>query len=123
MSDQIEAIRKDSCPACGAQAVWNPAKQALICPYCGTEAPTELNPDTGQIQEIDLVKTLREMPEELRLEDAEADRKVPELPRGLGLRRERGRQELRLLRLARAGRLRRDQGPYPATKPLAVQGG
>ncbi|MCB1019062.1 MAG: zinc ribbon domain-containing protein, partial [Acidobacteria bacterium] len=41
-------------------------KQALVCPYCGTEAPTELNPDTGQIQEIDLVKTLREMPEELR---------------------------------------------------------
>ncbi|MCB9384609.1 MAG: zinc ribbon domain-containing protein [Bryobacterales bacterium] len=59
-------MRKDSCPACGAQAVWNPAKQALVCPYCGTEAPTELNPDTGQIQEIDLVKTLREMPEELR---------------------------------------------------------
>ncbi len=66
MSDQIEAIRKDSCPACGAQAVWNPARQALMCPYCGTEAPMELDAATGEIQEIDLVKTLREMPEELR---------------------------------------------------------
>jgi hypothetical protein len=66
MSDPIEAIRKDSCPACGAQAVWNPAKQALVCPYCGTEAPAELNTDTGQIVEIDLVKTLRELPDNLR---------------------------------------------------------
>lgn len=66
MSGPIEAIRKDSCPACGAQAVWNPARQALMCPYCGTEAPMELNPETGEIQEIDLVKALREMPQELR---------------------------------------------------------
>ncbi len=63
---EIEAIKKDACPACGAQAVWNPSKQALVCPYCGTEAPMEVNPETGEIQEIDLVKTLREMPESLR---------------------------------------------------------
>jgi len=62
----IEAIRKDACPACGAQAVWTPSKQALVCSYCGTEAPMELDAKTGEIQEIDLVKTLREMPEELR---------------------------------------------------------
>ncbi len=73
MSDQphdppppIEAIRNAICPACSGQAVWTPAKQALVCPYCGTEAPLELNAATGQIEEIDLVKTLREMPEELR---------------------------------------------------------
>ena len=66
MADPIQAIRKDSCPACGAQAIWNPAKQALTCPYCGTEAPTELNTDTGEIQEIDLVQTLRTLPEDLR---------------------------------------------------------
>ena len=66
MSDQLQAVHKDACPACGAQAVWTPGKQALVCPYCGTEAPGELNADTGAIQEIDLVTTLREMPEELR---------------------------------------------------------
>lgn len=62
----IEALRKDSCPACGAQAVWTPSKQALVCSYCGTEAPMELDSRTGEIREIDLVATLREMPEELR---------------------------------------------------------
>ncbi len=66
MSEQIQAIRKDACPACGAQAVWNPGKQALVCPYCGTASPMEIDAATGTIVEIDLVKTLREMPEELR---------------------------------------------------------
>ena len=65
-NDQIHAIRKDACPACGAQAVWNPTKQALVCPYCGTESPMTVDATTGEIEEIDLVKTLREMPEELR---------------------------------------------------------
>jgi hypothetical protein len=65
MSEYV-ALEKNSCPACGAQAEWNPSKQALICPYCGTESPYELNKETGNIEEIDLVKTLREMPEELR---------------------------------------------------------
>lgn len=66
MEREIDALGQDSCPACGAQAVWNPAKQALVCPYCGTEAPRELNPETGRIEEIDLVKTLRELPEDSR---------------------------------------------------------
>jgi hypothetical protein len=37
-----------------------------VCPFCGTEAPYETNPATGAIQEIDLVRTLREMPDDLR---------------------------------------------------------
>ena len=52
MTDQISAIEKVSCPACGAQAVWNPAKQALTCNYCGTEAPAEIDADSGSIREI-----------------------------------------------------------------------
>lgn len=63
---EITALEKHSCPACGAQAVWNPKKQTLVCQFCGTEAPYELDKETGQIQEIDLVTTLREMPDELR---------------------------------------------------------
>ena len=37
------AQQKFSCPACGAEAVWDPAKQALICPFCGTASPAKLD--------------------------------------------------------------------------------
>jgi hypothetical protein len=62
----ISALRKHPCVACGAQAEWNPAKGKLVCPFCGTESPYEIDAATGAIQEIDLVRTLRELPEELR---------------------------------------------------------
>jgi len=60
------ALDKHACPACGAQAVWNPARRALVCSYCGTEAPGELDTDSGKIVEIDLVQTLRSMPDDER---------------------------------------------------------
>lgn len=60
------ALEKYACAACGAQAEWNPAKQALVCPSCGTTAPGKLDTDTGLIREIDLVQALRELPEEER---------------------------------------------------------
>jgi hypothetical protein len=63
---EIAALEKHACPACGAQAEWNPAKLRLVCPFCGTEAPYTFDADTSQIREIDLVATLRELPEELR---------------------------------------------------------
>ena len=63
---QIVAREKHACPACGAQAEWHPGKQKLICAFCGTESPYDIHKDTGAIQEIDLVTTLREMPDELR---------------------------------------------------------
>jgi hypothetical protein len=62
----VTAVEKHPCAACGAQAEWNPARQRLVCPFCGTEAPYETNPTTGEIAEIDLVRTLRDMPEDLR---------------------------------------------------------
>ncbi len=62
----VTALEKHACAACGAQAEWRPAKQALICSYCGTEAPYEIDADTGEVREIDLVTTLREIPDELR---------------------------------------------------------
>jgi hypothetical protein len=61
----LTALAKRACAACGAQAEWNPAKQKLVCPFCGTEAPYDVDA-SGRIQEIDLVRTLREMPDELR---------------------------------------------------------
>ena len=59
------AQKKYSCPACGAQAQWNPAKQALVCAYCGTTSPAEIRAD-GEIVEHDLVMALRDIPDSRR---------------------------------------------------------
>jgi Zn finger protein HypA/HybF involved in hydrogenase expression len=60
---EVAALQKHACAACGAQAEWNASKQRLVCPFCGTEAPAELDRDTGKVREIDLVAALREIPE------------------------------------------------------------
>ncbi len=62
------ARRKFECPACGGEAAWNPARHALICPYCGTESPAELlqRDDTTVIVEHDLVTALRAVPDSAR---------------------------------------------------------
>jgi hypothetical protein len=62
----ISALDKYPCAACGAQAQWNPAKQLLVCPFCGTSAPFDVDAATGAITELDLVKTLRELPDDQR---------------------------------------------------------
>ncbi|MDH3403192.1 MAG: zinc ribbon domain-containing protein [Acidobacteriota bacterium] len=62
---EVAALVKHSCPACGAQAEWNPGRQLLACTYCGTESPHEIDA-SGAVREIDLARTLREMPDELR---------------------------------------------------------
>jgi len=63
---EVSALQKHACPACGAQAEWSASKHMLVCPFCGTESPYEIDKDTGKIQEIDLIKALREMPEDQR---------------------------------------------------------
>jgi hypothetical protein len=61
------AREKFACPACGAEAHWNPAKQALVCPFCGTTAPMEAPPNgSEQVKELDLVAALRNLPDEKR---------------------------------------------------------
>jgi hypothetical protein len=59
----VSALDKHPCPACGAQAVWNPAKQMLVCQFCGTASPFALDATTGAIEELDLAKALRELPD------------------------------------------------------------
>jgi predicted RNA-binding Zn-ribbon protein involved in translation (DUF1610 family) len=59
------AQQKYSCPACGAEAQWNPAKQALVCAYCGTTSPAEIRAN-GEIVEHDLVTALRDIPDSRR---------------------------------------------------------
>jgi DNA-directed RNA polymerase subunit RPC12/RpoP len=56
---ELTARGKYTCPACAAEAVWNPAKKALVCPYCGTESPAELAADGRGIREHDLAEALR----------------------------------------------------------------
>jgi hypothetical protein len=65
MSD-IHALEKHACSACGAQAEWNPAKQLLVCPFCGTATPFAVDAATGAIEELDLAKALRDLPDEDR---------------------------------------------------------
>jgi hypothetical protein len=64
-SSGIAAHEKHPCAACGAQAEWNPSKQALVCSFCGTVAPFSVDA-SGAIVELDLVKALRELPDESR---------------------------------------------------------
>jgi ribosomal protein S27E len=69
VTEQVASARqKFNCPACGAEANWNPAKQALICPFCGTESPAELKKvgaDTV-IVEHDLAAAIRGIPDSAR---------------------------------------------------------
>jgi len=63
------ARNKFSCPACGAEAVWNPAKKALVCAYCGAVSPANIElSETGEerIVEHDLVTALRGVPDSSR---------------------------------------------------------
>jgi hypothetical protein len=62
----LPALDTHECPACGAQGEWNPASQKLVCPFCGTESPYEIDRAQGKVVELDLVKALRELPEEER---------------------------------------------------------
>lgn len=67
--DGTRAREKFHCPACGAEATWNPAKSALVCNYCGTESPAKLDVTAAGdevIREHDLVTALRELPDSAR---------------------------------------------------------
>ncbi|HEX8551572.1 MAG TPA: hypothetical protein VF681_08440 [Abditibacteriaceae bacterium] len=56
---EITATQKYTCPACAAEAQWNPAKSALVCPFCGTTSPAELPAAGGPIKENELATALR----------------------------------------------------------------
>ena len=59
--NDVSAVQKHTCAACGAPAEWNAGKMRLVCPFCGTETPFEMKPATGQVEEIDLARTLRDL--------------------------------------------------------------
>lgn len=59
---EVTALHKYPCPACGADAEWNPSKHALICPFCGTNSPAEFKEDASGITENDLLTALKAIP-------------------------------------------------------------
>ncbi len=64
---EIKARVKHTCPACGGEAVWNPAKQVLACGFCGTVVPGTLDDAAaGKIVEHDLATVLRGIPDDKR---------------------------------------------------------
>ena len=65
MTEPRIALSKFACPDCGGEANWNPAKQKLVCPFCGTESPATLDA-AGGIVEHDLVAVLRGLGDERR---------------------------------------------------------
>jgi hypothetical protein len=70
---EATAQKKFTCPSCGGEAQWNPAKKALICPFCSTISPAqvELTPGGDEvIREHDLVAALRSVPDSERGWDA-----------------------------------------------------
>jgi hypothetical protein len=69
MSVEVTAREKFSCPACGGEAEWNPSKQALVCPFCGTTAPAQeqlQHSSPAAMVEHDLVAALRSVPDDKR---------------------------------------------------------
>ena len=67
----MEAIaqQKFSCPACGGEAKWDPAKKALVCAFCGTISPAQVQLGTAGDQVIvehDLIQALRAIPDDQR---------------------------------------------------------
>jgi DNA-directed RNA polymerase subunit RPC12/RpoP len=66
--EAVTARGEYHCPACGAEAHWNPARHALVCAYCGTEskATLEARGSDTVIVEHDLVAALRGIPDSAR---------------------------------------------------------
>ena len=64
---ELTAQTRFACPSCGGAAEWSPAKQALVCPFCGTVSPMQPGATAeGAVQELDLAAALRAIPESAR---------------------------------------------------------
>lgn len=63
---EVSALKKHPCVQCGGDAEWSAAKQALMCPFCGTLQPwTEGEDPMGAvIVEHDLESTLASISQE-----------------------------------------------------------
>ena len=65
-STDYTAQQHYACPACGGEMQWNPTKNALVCPFCGTVSQAQMPVVGGAIQENDLATALRNLDGEQR---------------------------------------------------------
>jgi hypothetical protein len=63
---EVSAQKKFSCPSCGAEATWNPAKQLLVCGFCGTNSPMQPGEPGAVVAENCLVTALRNLGDDHR---------------------------------------------------------
>ena len=68
---EATAQKKFACPACGGEAQWNPAKQSIVCSFCGTVSPAQADlsaagAETGRVAEHELAAALRAIPDDRR---------------------------------------------------------
>jgi hypothetical protein len=66
---EATAQQKFSCPSCGGETRWDPAKKALVCAFCGTTSPGQAQlTATGDqvVVEHDLLQALRAIPDDQR---------------------------------------------------------
>jgi len=63
---EAAALKRHACPGCGGDAQWNPSKQALVCPFCGTVVPGTPKSDGSGVVEHDLAEALRNVPDDQR---------------------------------------------------------
>lgn len=60
---ELTAQERFECPACGGAAAWSPAKQALVCSFCGTVSPMQPKAaEPGTVRELDLAEALQNIP-------------------------------------------------------------
>ena len=61
----VESLDRHACPECGGKAEWNPGKEVLCCPYCGTEFCIDGPPPLpNAVEERDLLEELGRLDEE-----------------------------------------------------------
>jgi hypothetical protein len=116
------AQKKFSCPACGAAAEWNPAKQSLVCPSCGTTSPAqvELTPQASRSSRNTISsRRFAAFPMTSAAGRRKRLRQMPELPGHLGvsIRNESG--SAAILRFLGARALRGNQGSLPPESLVA----
>jgi len=96
-------VGKHPCPECGGDLQWNAAKQALVCPYCGTIVPLSqaaegVGDGSAGVVEQDLLAALQR----LQAQESEPPPLPPSAQGGAWHAAEHGRHARRATRLRRA---------------------
>ena len=119
----VARSRSSPAPRAAARRTGIPAKQKLVCPFCGTESPAQARTRDGQIVEHDLVAALRGIADErARLEGRRSARSSCQSCNAISVfDPDAAGAELRVLRLGAARAVRGDQARVPPRERAAVR--